>query len=256
MVVTALTAIAAPSALHAQTSSTPAIAPVSSSVVLTMGSEHVTQRNFAVSPLRYSGAGATAALRVRRVGHRYALLTDISAGALSLGSPRVASVARVSYADFGVSLNRAMLSRRALRIDGGIAAGAHVTLTKHEFAIQSVSPTRTRIAAMSLGPRIGVQRIERWGTVHGAVALPAIALIDRPYAASKNAYAGFSPRFVSARQAQTFVGDASFTTSGRARMGMQIGVRSRFFAHDDGQPVRTIANTYSAGLVIRSRRHP
>lgn len=252
-IVSALESAQAQSQAQARTSSTDDT--LSTTIIgFSLGVRQVAQRNNAVSPLRFTGAGLVGAVTLQGAVHRHLLLADIATGTLALRSPRVNSVAHLSYAEVDLSINRSITTRHVVRIDGGLAMAAQATLSKHDFGVPHVSPTRSRIASVSLGPRVGVERAARWGTVRGAVAVPALSLIDRPYGATKSAYAGFAPRLATVRDAQSLVSDASYTTTARARVGVQLGVRSRYFSHADGQAVRSLTNTYSAGFTYRTHR--
>ncbi|MEO6878898.1 MAG: hypothetical protein ABI205_10480 [Gemmatimonadaceae bacterium] len=218
------------------------------------------QLNAAASPLRFHGRGPDIATEYRRTLRSDRLELSIAASGAArsvMAAELVTATERLTAGRVGASVLRQFACDSSRRVLGvGVAAGADLSLTNHQYANPSQSTGDYLAAFATLGPAASWRERVGGAEAQLQVSAPLVALVDRPYSALKRNDAPTSVRVASLGSFRGIRGELSYAPAERRRTGIVYAYRFTVAEYADVQPLRTASQSLTVGVVRRFGRGP
>ena len=159
----------------------------------------------------------------------------------------------MSNGTLAVAVMRTLGTREGVRVDAGIDARLSYDDTYHLFHLAGVASTTYRLASVTAGPGIVVEKRARWGVLRAGASVPLLAVVDHTYSDVKNGYASLRPAFVSLNRLRQANIDVLYTTPNPGQTHLMLGERTNVFSFRDTQPVHSISSMLVVGIVLQQR---
>ncbi len=211
------------------------------------------------SPLRFGGRGADFSLTYERSAARYTFVASLDGGTRSLLSLDGSNAApdRLSEGELDLALMHAIgtalsgerSSTRAFAIGAELSALA--SMDEHAYIDPGAVHSAYLFAALSLGPAARWEHDFAGGRIAANLAIPLLALVDHPYSDIRAQSAPVDLRLVSLSSYRGLNGGLSFTNPLTQRLGVVCAYRVGVLHFDDEQPLHTVTQSLSIGIVRR-----
>ena len=207
------------------------------------------------SPSRFAGRGVEFGVGWSRTFAPFTIAATLGGGARFLSPLEGAPSAdeRLTEGTLDVLLlRRVNASTPALReFRAGIAFFTGASVTEHTYPTVETLRSDYLFVSASLGPAAAWNHAIAGGTLSADIGVPLVALVDHPYTDIREQRAPVSVRFVSAESYRGVRGGVAFTSSLSRTVGIVYAYRIGLLHFDDEQPVHSVTQSLSVGLVSR-----
>ena len=199
------------------------------------------------------GTGYQITTRYGRTAGRTLLSITFDHGRRRLTPGPVSSaVESLTEDELRLSFRRAAFTRQpATGLALGVDATTSMGTTLHHYADPTQSVSDFAIGALTLGPSASWgQRVAR-GSLSTQFSIPLIGLVNHPYSDSRNVSSRVNPRFATFARLRGAAAGISYATDLSNKIGFEYAYRLRVLRYADVQPMRTLSQMFSVGLVTR-----
>jgi hypothetical protein len=223
------------------------------SLAVAGGAVHAARRDETISPLRFIGSGPAGALDLTRVSEQGRLEFALAGNSANLTSEATASDERVWNGTFSVRALRSSGTLHGVRLSAGIDARVSYDDTFHRFYLSGVASTAYRLAMVTAGPALIVEKGTAWGSFLIRASVPVAGVVDHPYSDVKTSYAPLRASFVSLSRLRQTNADLSYTSANHQRVHVLVLARTNVLSFRDEQSVHAISNSLMLGLTVQHR---
>ncbi|MEP6621755.1 MAG: hypothetical protein ABJE47_20680 [bacterium] len=213
------------------------------------------RRDLSASPLRFGGRGGLIALDYERAFGRFSLESSLSGGTRSLESSSGSAPATERLADgqwhAGLLRRFDVVPPSLGELAFGMDVGTAVALTQHDYRDPARRVSNFVFATTAIGPAISWRQPLLGGTARVHFSTPLAAVVAHSYSAINEQNAATQQRLVSVGTLRGANGAISFAQNETRRVAAVYVYRFSALRYDDVQPVRTLSQTLSVGIVTR-----
>lgn len=210
------------------------------------------------SPLRYSGHGLEFTLGWAQSFAHFSVVASLQGDERRLSPLDVAqsSSEQLTEGRLTVALLRSLRSASSStsELRAGIGVSASANVIEHTYATAESLRSEYMLAAGTVGPVVAWSHALAGGRISADAGVPLLALVDHPYSDIREQRAPLAFRFVSVSSYRELNGGLSFSSPVARSIAIVYAYRVGVVHFDDDQPVRSITQRISVGLVTKLGR--
>ncbi len=231
-------------------------APSRSEIAVAVGVAQTNQFDATASPLQFGGHGLDFRSRYARTAGRWAFTAGFDGGLRSLTPDRSLTLGdeRITQGEFRLDLQRALGASRTPAFSVGLALSTDVGVTAHHYDDPGQSVSNFVMGAITLGPSVGWRHAIGGGLARVNLSVPLVGIVDHPYTDVRAATSNFDMHVVNASTLRGLSADLSYSPAALRRFGIEYGYRLRLLNYADVQPLRSMSQSLTIGVVRRFGR--
>jgi hypothetical protein len=133
----------------------------------------------------------------------------------------------------------------------GVDVATTVAVTTHHYDDPTNNVSDFYIGAVTLGPSATFRHAIGGGIAAFRLSVPAVGLVDHPYSDARTADARVDARFATANVLRGIETSVSYAPAATARFGIEYAYRLHMLDYADVQPLRSVSQSLSIGVVRR-----
>lgn len=249
-----MTACLSVAAFHIAFAQTDSLRAPHNDLVLSLGATQIEQLDATASPLRFGGQGYDATARYTRSSGLYTLSASLDGGPSRL-SPLASPThitERVTAGELRIAIRRSLAeSTPAARLSVGADVATMLSVTTHHYDDPTASVSDFVIGSITIGPSVAWRQSIGAGTGTIQFGVPLVGFVDHPYSDTRTATTLIDARFATASTIRGVSASVSYAPALSRRVGVEYAYRLRTLQYADVQPLRSVSQAISVGLVTR-----